>query len=512
MCGLLAVFQPDYNQINYADFKAALQKQEFRGPDFSDVKTFSDGQCLLGHNRLIIRDKSERSNQPVLSADGRYALVYNGEIYNCRELKELFNLRAESGSDTLIMLEGLIKFGENFIRALDGMFAFFFYDVVTKSFLAARDPIGIKPLYYRQLGKGVIFSSEVVSITSLVGGITDAESFREWEHFRRPCPGATFFEGITEVLPGHLWKNSGMSQFWKRSKCYDSVSLHSEVMSSISSHLVSDAPVCSFFSSGLDSAVISRVSGVPVGYCIGMTDSNEFSAARKSSAETKVDFVEIEVYENAILDAWDFLTRLKGEPLYVPNEALLYLGCKSFSHDEKVVLTGEGADELFWGYDGLFKAANVAERCGLTGSDFVFKFLEMYSYGKDPFLWEYCPRVTGFCVALSHDKSPLEFLEDFLFEFHLPGLLRRMDFCTMAAGIEARVPYCTKRLAEKLFRPNYKDRIRGTDTKLPLRKMARRLHLKSAAASKKISFNAEGGRTRQQHYEMFRRVVRGALK
>jgi len=177
---------------------------------------------------------------------------------------------------------------------------------------------------------------------------------------------------------------------------------------------------------------------------------------------------------------WRRLVGIRGEPLSVPNEALISLICKEMKNEEKVVLTGEGADELLFGYDRIFnKAIN-------DGFD-IEEFIDTYTYDSSTKITD---RMKNYIEKLWKGKTPIEFLEDFFIQFHLPGLLRRMDFSSMSASKEARVPFVTKTLYEYMYRRQPSIKINCVESKIPLRNLLRELNVISPLSRKKIGFSA----------------------
>ncbi len=510
MCGFLV--SCNYrNNLKKSDFIQISNKGGWRGPDFFGYYEAQDGAVKISHHRLSILDLTGESNQPLLSDCGRYVLVYNGEIYNYRQLEVDLNLNVKSASDSLFLLHAYQIYGPKILEFLDGMFAFVVYDTVENSFFAARDHLGIKPLFYNVSAKGLYFGSEARLVADLCGAALDPESLLEWESVRRPSPGYSYFSGVNEVLPGHYFdsKHGTLRQYWRLEPeacgAFDQDYFQTLLADSVRRHCMADVPVVSMLSGGIDSAIITKLSGVSEAYTVGLKDNNEFCSAHATANEISCELTAVEVKDDDLIDSWRVLTRLRGEPLSVPNEGLIYHLCKNLSLNEKVILTGEGADELGFGYDRIFTWA-------LENAFNPDQFFHRYSYGplnKSSRL----PRFWSFVDNLRMGKTNIEFLEDFFIQFHLPGLLRRMDFASMAASKEARVPFVSVKLFKYLYRRASEIKILNSQSKVPIRKVASALELNECLSRPKIGFSASifNHRSRAEEYAFFQSVVRKEL-
>jgi asparagine synthase (glutamine-hydrolysing) len=196
---------------------------------------------------------------------------------------------------------------------------------------------------------------------------------------------------------------------------------------------------------------------------------------------------------------------MRGEPLSLPNEALIYLVSKSMQSDEKVILTGEGADELLFGYDSIFRYALSNTWVGAKD------FLKKYGYSDTVKPSE---RLLDYVENMAIGKSYIDFLEDFFYVVHLPCLLRRMDFSSMVAGKEARVPFVSKSLVEYMYRSHWELKMDAFESKLPLRAFAKKLQLQGALTRGKIGFSADisGFENKYNNYAYFQKTVIEALK
>jgi asparagine synthase (glutamine-hydrolysing) len=485
MCGFLFLERGDV-QLRKGLFEKALESQAWRGPDVSKIEIHAK-RFILGHNRLSIIDPKSESDQPMTDASDKYIIVFNGEIYNFEEIKSQLNIKTRTSSDTEVLLEAYAILGNELFENLDGMFSLVILNKHTNEWVAARDHLGIKPLYYAKIDGGFIAASETVAIRTLFDFQVDYSSVDEWKSFRRPMPGKTYFHGIHELLPGHyIDSNGNLECYWKLTSLQEQEPFSQEkfdtlLSSSVKSHCMSDVMVTSLLSGGLDSSVVVKLSGLRQAYTTGLTHNNEVVESQEVANEIGIKVLPYCFSDSQMENEWRRLVGIRGEPLSVPNEALISLICKKMKSEEKVVLTGEGADELLFGYDRIFNKA-------INDEFDIEKFINMYTYDSSVKITN---RMRGYIEKLWKEKTPIEFLEDFFIQFHLPGLLRRMDFSSMSASKEARVPFVTKTLYEYMYRRQSSIKINLVESKIPLRELLRELGVISPLSRKKIGFSAK---------------------
>lgn len=507
MCGLL--FQVStLAPINEPLFSRALNSMRWRGPDAQSVMSEQHGKVKIGHCRLSIIDPLERSDQPMLSNCGRYLIAFNGEIYNHLALRRELGLQCKTTSDTETILEAYVKIGKQVFQKLEGMFALVIYDKQTCKWVAARDAFGIKPLFIAKNRHDVILSSEASAIALMTKAEVSQQSVNEWRLIRRPIPGKTFFEGIDELLPGTVMDSDGyVGKHWHwepSNEEFNQEEFEDLLTKSVKAHELSDVENVSLLSGGLDSALISSLSSVEKCYTVGLVHNNEFLGATDTAQHLQRDLIKVSLDEDELVAAWQDLTRLRGEPIGLPNEGLIYSVCKAMSPNQKVVLTGEGADELLFGYDGIYRWA-----LGNAESDPV-SFLNRYGYASVAAT----ERLIDYVSDLMRNKQAIDFVEDFFYQLHLPGLLRRMDFASMAASKEARVPFVDKALVAYMYRQPAQIKIDDEYSKIPLRLFAKKLGLDGALNRKKIGFSAQLNQavSRYDDYGSFQKIVLESLK
>ncbi|MEP0710737.1 MAG: asparagine synthase (glutamine-hydrolyzing) [Algoriphagus sp.] len=504
MCGIL--FEQDQRVIDLDSFRKTLSEINWRGPDNQGVLQANE-HTFLGHCRLSIIDPTSQSDQPMVSGCGRYTIIFNGEIYNYREIRKNLELNCRTNSDTEVILEGYVKIGLKILNYLDGMFAFVIHDRISDHWICARDPFGIKPLFYSSMNGRTLICSEASPIARCFACKASEYAIQEWHLLRSPVPGYSFFENIYQLLPGYyMTSDLKCRSYWSWERTmekFDESELEGLLIDSVRKHEMSDVPVVSLLSGGIDSAIITKLSDVKKSYSVGLVDNNEFEGARLSAAESKKSLKEVCTTANNLVQNWRYLTRLRGEPLSLPNEGLIYEVCKAMDINEKVVLTGEGADELFFGYDRIFRWASGCAELS------VQRFLKRYGYSEV----NATPRLMDYLKSLSSDKTTIEFVEDFFLQYHLPNLLRRMDFSAMAASKEARVPFVTKELVSYMYRQPLDFRLSSNETKVPLRNICRKLGLIGTLSRRKVGFDARLSRDngRRDSYSSFQNLVLGEL-
>ncbi len=502
MCGFIFAIRKNPSLFSDEQFSSALESIKWRGPDSAKILLEQNGSVIMGHNRLAVQGGLEDSIQPMQSRCGRYSIVFNGEIYNHLDIRANLKLDCRTSSDTETILEGYATIGERIVDKLEGIFAFVIFDNQNKTWFATRDRFGVKPLYQYSSLECLIFSSEVSAIRCLVQLSVDYRSVDEWKWGRRPLIGKTFSREVSEFPPASSQlSDSKIYRYWKLEKKHE-IFKDEEFFALVSKaadvNRLSDYDNVSLLSGGLDSGVLAALLQPKMAYTVGLSDQNEFIEARQTANAIGIELKEILLGDEkgSLEQIWRRLILMKQEPLLVPNEGLIFGVCASMGKNEKVVYTGEGADEIMFGYDQIYRWA--LEVTTLSSSDFISR----YSYSGITDLPE---RMVNYILELRQDKAPIEFLEDFFFQFHLVTLLRRMDFASMAASKEARVPFLYTPLVEYCYRNSPTVKINASEAKLPLRRYAKKLGIDFVNHRKKIGFSARPSslENSKQEYQAF---------
>ncbi|MDH4992266.1 asparagine synthase (glutamine-hydrolyzing) [Aquamicrobium lusatiense] len=378
MCGIFGFHARSRLSLD-AELNAATDLLAHRGPDgrgtFTARSPDGDWQVGLGHRRLSILD-IEGSPQPMHSHDGRYTIVYNGEIYNYIELRaELVERghRFVTQGDTEVLIEAWRAWGEECFSRFNGMFAFLLWDSHTGRLIAARDPFGKKPLFVARAEGVHAFASEIEPLRRFPGidDRLDRDSLREYLSYRYVPGSATFFRGIAKVPPGTFMVLDGDKVSTTRyfttpfSRSTPDVTDFDEALRLFSAQLDeavqlrlrSDAPFGAYLSGGLDSSMIvalmSRHVSKPVStFSVGfdVPGSSELPYAAQVAKAFGTDHHELSVGLNDFTSVWEEAVLRRGAPVAEPSDLPVLLLSRMASRSVKMVLTGEGADELLGGY------------------------------------------------------------------------------------------------------------------------------------------------------------------
>ena len=376
ICGLHTKYRSDFDQLN-----KACRLLIHRGPDDSGIY-FNDPMTIgLAHTRLSIQDTSNLGHQPMCSDSGDVVLVFNGEIYNFKELRVLLEdngYELKGMSDTEVLLNMYLEYGETMLKKLNGIFAFAIWDVRERSLFLARDAMGVKPLYYIESEDGFYFSSEIKSLVTFIPDCKDLDlqSINRYLSFLW-CPGeGTPIKGVKKLIPGEALriKAGRIDARWqwfklprapaqvstiKRGDLIDGVREH--LQQSVQRQLVSDVPVGAFLSGGLDSSAIvamaskyqPRINCFTIEHSNGADDGvvNDLPYAKRVADYLKVplEIVRIDA-EHMAQDLRSMITHL-DEPLADPAPLnVLYISRLARRNGIKILLSGVGGDDLFAGY------------------------------------------------------------------------------------------------------------------------------------------------------------------
>lgn len=544
MCGFVVTSSNRFSgKINLNDLKKMQSKIAHRGPDDSglilidqeqniqDQQLYDDQQNInvgLAFHRLSIMDLSKDGHQPMVSSCQRYIIVFNGEIYNFKELKiEHFdsNDKFKSSSDTEVILNLYIKYGSKMLQLLNGMFSICIYDKKEELFFLARDRLGIKPLYYYNLNNIFIACSEIKPLISYQELDFDINSkkFSEYLCFRYVAGEQTMYKNIYECSPGTYMyvKRNKISKYcyWKQIKSKPLYNLHNGVNKfievfnkSIKYQLISDVEIGTQLSGGIDSSLIVNYAfnsnmNYKKSFSISVNDKkhNENEYINFINEKYSLDGHELQMNHNDIIDNLSKATYSFDHPLSQPNAIGIFLLAKEASKYVKVILSGEGADEVFGGYDRHYIARIFSKlgRLSLFANNLRSKNYQRDGYNLDELLilLSSCSSINevksvyndfNYTEAMQTRKMLFNQNENSSFEnfltyeqsTYLPELLLRQDKMCMAHGVENRVPFLDHNLVEfsKTISSNLK-------TKLPLfpKKGVSRLNTKYIL--KKISEN-----------------------
>lgn len=522
MCGICGIVDFKGNPIDPKLVEIMSNSLSHRGPDgegiFINQGSSVKGQAAFGHRRLSIIDL-KTGRQPMFNEDKSIAVAYNGEIYNFNELKEGLikkGHRFKTKSDTEVILHQYEEDGWACAKRFNGIFAFALWDDDKKTLLLARDRIGIKPLYYFYDDKRLIFASEIKAILKALPEKPEVDSsslFRYLILQYIPAP-ATLYKNIYKLMPTSILilnkRGMEIKKYWdvKEAKG-EGVKADNEekicerllktIDESINDQLISDVPLGAFLSGGIDSSTIvafmSKRMKEPVKtFSVGFeTDDpyyNELNYARIASRYFKTDHHEISVRPQDVVNLFPVIARRLDDPINDPAVLPTYIVSKLAREHVKVVLSGEGADELFGGYirysldrfakyyqllpklvrNGLIKPILddiidnkriVQGLNAISEADWSARYIKWVSvFDKDDlkaflgnpiFISKECSKLKTFYNAI-HNECDNDALNSILYtdiRTWLPDdLLTKVDRMSMAHGLEARVPYLDNRMVD----------------------------------------------------------------
>lgn len=499
-----------------------------RGPDMAG--DYIDDTVALGFRRLSILDLSEAGRQPMTSPDGRYVITFNGEIYNFKDIKtELIALGHTfvSECDTEALLHGYMEYGEDVIYKLRGMFAFVIWDREERRAFGARDFFGIKPFYYTTGSDGsFIFGSEIKSFLAhpcFVKAV-NPDALRPYLTFQYSSQEETFFKGVYKLPPAHyfVWKDGNMriERYWdvdftRVDKPFEAYvdELDNVVNESVSAHRISDVKVASFLSGGIDSSYITASLMPDKTFSVGFDFDrfNETNYAKELSDILGIENVRKLITADECFDMFPTIQYHMDEPQSNPSSVPLYFLAGIATEHVTVVLSGEGADEIYAGYEEYdisprerkyrklpyflrravaaaakkmpyFKGHDFLIRGGerpeeyFVGEAHVFSETEANdivneAYRNAPTVEQICKKVFD-KVADCDELTKKQYLD---LNLWLPGdILLKADKMSMAHSLELRVPFLDKEVMRHAQGIPHEYKINGKNTKFVLREASRK--------------------------------------
>ena len=497
MCGIVGFVNYKKDILTYKNVLNQMTNElSKRGPD-------EDGYYLkehiaLGHKRLIVIDP-EGGKQPMVEkySFGEYAIVYNGQIYNTKELQETLienGFEFESHSDTEVLLKSYIYYGIDVVHHLNGIFSFAIWNSHTEELFLARDHFGVKPLFYTTFDDTFIFASELKAIFKFpnMPKIIDKQGISELFGIGPAhTPGFTIYKNIFEIKPAHfaVLNKSGLhiERYWKleskpHTESFEETCKHlrSLLEDSINRQLVSDVPLCTFLSGGLDSSILTKLIGnyrkandlSPIStYSVDYVDNDKNfvkSDFQPNSDNYYINLMTENSYssnQKVVLDTPDLAKYLEDAMIArdVPGmadvDSSLLLFCKTVKQEQTVVLMGECADEIFGGYPWFFRkdalesgtfpwSIAIKERQHILNPS-IAKEVNLQDYID----YRYNESLSEVEILDSDSKETAEKrkISYLTINWFMQTLLERTDRMGMYNGLEIRVPFCDYRLAEYMW-------------------------------------------------------------
>ena len=538
MCGFVGFCDDSKNKKKIIRDMADIIKH--RGPDSDGY--YVDNNIALGFRRLSIIDL-DKGSQPIFNEDKDKVIVFNGEIYNYKEIREELKSKGHkfsTNTDTEVILHGYEEYKEDILNKLRGMFAFVIYDIKEKSLFGARDFYGIKPFYYYYDNENFLFGSEIKSFLGSPNFKKELnkDMLSQYLTFQCSIGEDTFFKNTYKLLPGHYFiykdKELEVKKYYEvKLEPNDDKSLDEWVSgirevidNSVLAHKVSDVEVGSFLSSGVDSSLIAKLSSVDKTFTVGYDNKkySEIDYAKEFSDKINVSNVSKKISKEEYFKEFSNVQYYMDEPLADASAVMLYFLSKTASKHVKVCLSGEGADEIFGGYNIYHEPYSVSwynkipyfiRKCigilvypfrNYTGFNFLYrrskkiedryignafifepndaKKIVNFNYGnktyKD-FTKPYYDKVSDLDVV-----TKMQYID---FNFWLIyDILLKADKMSMANSLEVRVPYLDRKVIEYASKLPSKYKIVGNETKYAFRKVAKEELADKVADKKKLGF------------------------
>ena len=538
MCGFVGYINKEKDKKD--NIKKMADLIAHRGPDSEGY--YTDENIALGFRRLSIIDLNNGS-QPIYNEDKSKVIIFNGEIYNFEPLRKDLIKKGHTfttKTDTEVILHGYEEYGEKILDKLRGMFAFVIYDKNTKELFAARDFYGIKPLYYAKMGNTFIFGSEIKSF--LIHPHFKKElNYKMLEYYLtfQYSPGnETFFKNVYKLMPGHYLKyKNGKLEIKKyyeikfkqdKSKTYDEwkQGIKERLADSIKAHKISDVEVGSFLSSGVDSSYIAACSDVDKTFTVGFNNEkySEINYAKDLSEKINTQNISKIITKEEYFKNLPNIIYYMDEPVADPSAIALYFVTQIASENVKVSLSGEGADEIFGGYNiyqepltdawyykipypirfaigkvaSIFphkRGINFLIRRGLkledrfVGNAFIFNNKEVKKIlrnkrktkGFQDLTKPYYDKVAG-----KDDITKMQYID---FNFWLVGdILTKADKMSMANSLEVRVPFLDRPLIDYATSLPTEYKVDKNTTKKIFRDIASEVLEDKVSTKKKLGF------------------------
>lgn len=536
MCGIVGFVNSKAEKETI--IKEMSKKIEHRGPDGEGF--YIDDDFALAHRRLAIIDLNT-GKQPIYNEDETLVIVYNGEVYNFQELRnalEKKNHIFKTKTDTEVIIHGYEEWGPDVTKYLRGMFSFAIWDKNKKELFLARDGFGIKPLYYGLFNNTFMFSSEPKAF--LVNPDFDKKLneniLSAYLCFNSVPTSETFFKGVYRLDPGsYLFYKDGKIQiknffrlnFDEKNNSMEDITedISKAMENSVKYHQISDVEVGSFLSSGIDSSYIVSLAKPDKTFTVGYDNPkfDEIKYAEDLSNKLNIKNYSKKITMDEYIEAFPKIQYYMDEPLADPSAIALYFVSEIASKKVKVVLSGEGADELFAGYNSYqqelsmhwymripyFIRHGIASVAGLfpdaKGFNFLYRRgqkLENYNIGLGRVFWD---KEANSIVKLKGQIKTKDIVKNVYKDYEnnstlvqrqaidyyywlVNDFLHAVDRNTMMFGLEARTPFLDKKVYEVARKlPSYA-KINKTTTKVALRKAAQKVIPTEAYKKKKLGF------------------------
>ncbi len=505
MCGIAGYFAPT-QMAGEAVLRQMVRSIAHRGPDAEGF--YSHHTTGLGHRRLSIIDVSAAANQPMISQDGRWVMVFNGEVYNFREIAKELTVQLRTHSDTEVILEAFASLGPSAVKKFNGMFAIALYDVKENALYLIRDRIGVKPLYYAAFDNNVFFASELKAITCIREIAqrlqTDQDAIALYLQLGYIPQPYTIWQQVKKFPSGCYMKITAddmqLTRWWKPEQVIQPSVISDEknakdqllqlMNSAVSYRMISDVPFGTFLSGGVDSSLVtalaqrnstSKINTFTIGFY--EKQFNEAAHAKKIAAHLHTDHHELMVTQEEAMQLWQTYIDTYDEPFADSSGIPTLIISQWAGRQVKMVLTGDGGDELFMGY-GMYRwpqlLQNPLVRMGrrpiattlhAVGGRYarlawLFRYesgkhLKQHIFSQAPYFFtdgeienlliqpRSLPVLPVFTTSAGRRMTPAEEQSFFDIEYYLKDdLLVKVDRASMKYGLECRTPFLDYRVVE----------------------------------------------------------------
>ena len=548
MCGICGF--TGYRNDQKAVIKRMMKSIEHRGPDSEG--SFCCDEITLGFRRLSIIDL-EDGQQPMESADGNLHIVFNGEIYNYIELRaelEAAGISFRTHSDTEVLMNSIWQYGEKALDKLRGMFGFAVWNEKEKTLMLARDFFGIKPVYYAQINGHFVFASEIKSILEFPGYKREVnrQALEQYLSFQYSALEETFFKGIYKLMPGHMlvYKNGkyeikayftarltpGQGKEGNQDMRQLQAQLEKVLEDSVKHHMLSDVEIGAFLSGGVDSGYLAAASGADQAFTVGFDEGDRYNEVNKAAEVAKAAGLKHHVKVISKEEFWNSLPDVMyhmDEPSGDASAVALYFLSQEAAKYVKVVLSGEGADELFGGYNiyrepealkkvswipiGIrrtighlaakmpdIKGRDFLIRAGMTveerfiGNAYIYREKEKNEIlrggvtGKttQEYLNPFYKEIDDFSGCRLHDMEKMQSVD---INYWLVGdILQKADKMSMAHSLEVRVPFLDRKVFDLAAGFPKDAKIAAGTTKYIFRKAVSKCIPQDTDSRKKLGF------------------------
>ena len=518
-----------------------MNKIIHRGPD--SAGQYIDDKAYMGFRRLSIIDL-DNGSQPMFNENKKIVITFNGEIYNYQDLRKDLIEKGHifaNNSDTEVLIHAYEEYGEDMLNKLRGMFAFVIWDSEKETLFGARDFFGIKPFYYTVVDGNIIYGSEIKSILAHPAYKKEVNdvALENYLTFQYSVLPETFFKGVYKLMPGHCFTfhngEINIKRYWEptfeadESKSLDEFvkEIDDAMHDSVEHHKISDVEVGSFLSSGVDSSYVAAVANVDKTFTVGFGEDEKYNEIGYAKEFSK--YIHKENFSKVISpeEYWNSLSKIQyhmDEPLADPAAVALFFVCQIASEKVKAVLSGEGADEIFGGYNiyhnpadmvSYFKiprpirkavgavADKLPHKHGINylirgskdlderfiGNAYIFSEKERKDILSIKTNAPDAMAITKPFYDKVRDQDQVTQMQYIDLHLWMTGdILLKADKMSMAHSLELRVPFLDRKVMELAEQIPVKDRVTETETKYAMRLAALQACPPQTAKKKKLGF------------------------